>query len=298
MSKNCVYSELLPDFITGNLTKKDSHAITNHIKECEQCQKDLEFWQLLSSEMNEMNQQIEPPELLRDQILIKIREPRNFLHSVRHTFLLIQTQSRFIHHEIWLTSFLIMVLGILAGLISGHSEILRILIPFISALTLAIIYTPDKDPAFELVLALPNSPRQILLARMVLTYSFNFVLAFCANLCLMDIMPDVIFGQAILDWLGPMMFLSALALVLSIYLGFEIAIFISYSIWLLQFAAEFISKNMQEIFTQQILNLLESFNLLWNEPQLLLILAAGFLAFTIVQVNHRPVKFDRDALNI
>jgi hypothetical protein len=227
-----------------------------------------------------------------------IRTPGDIASNIKHAFLLIQTQAKFIRHEIWLTSLLIMALGIIAGLISKHTEIMRILIPFVSAMCLAIIYTPDADPSFELILASPNSPRQILLARMVLTYGFNLVLAFLANICLIDLIPGGLLGQVILGWMGPMMFLSALALVLSLYFGFELAIFASYSVWLLQFATEFIFDNMQEVFTQQILNLISAFNQIWDEPYLLLMLSAVLTIFAIIQVNNKTIKLDRKTLNI
>jgi hypothetical protein len=50
-------------------------------------------------------------------------------------------------------------------------------------------------------------------------------------------MPAGFFGSVILGWLGPLTFLSALALVLSMWAGTGTALVISYTAWMLQWVS-------------------------------------------------------------
>jgi hypothetical protein len=54
-------------------------------------------------------------------------------------------------------------------------------------------------------------------------------------LALLLIIPPELLGTLILGWLGPMTFLSALALLLPLWIGTGNAIGIAYGLWLLQY---------------------------------------------------------------
>lgn len=287
MTKNCAYSGSLVEYINETLSKAQRLEIERHLETCESCQNDLGFWTTISDELQHEYEEISAPDDLFIQTLVKIRNDRGSGAILKRAFLLLKTQLRIIRQEIWLTSFLVTVLEVIAGMISGHGEIIQLLSPFVSAACLAQIYTPELDPAMEVEFASPTSPRQILLSRIVLSYGYNLLLAFTAHVCLYGFVQNAFIWEIILGWLGPMTFLSALALVLSMSFGMNMAIIISSSIWLFRILFSNYLGNIQEFFTDKVYGLILSINALWDEPGILLLLSLGLMAIAIIQVGRK-----------
>jgi hypothetical protein len=171
--------------------------------------------------------------------------------------------------------------------LSGHAEAVRVLSPLVAAAGLAVIYGPEYDPAVELALATPTSPRQILLARLTLVYGYNLLLAMTASLGLLAMVPVEMLGQLILGWLGPMTFLSALALVLSLWIGTANAIAIAYGGWLLQIMAGGMLFSPEALISAQAMPLLAVYRQFWNSPILLLALALVLVCCAIWQAGKQ-----------
>jgi hypothetical protein len=83
-----------------------------------------------------------------------------------------------------------------------------------------------------MALATPTSPWQILVARLALVFGYNLVLALAASLALLPVLPGSLLGSLILGWLGPMTFLSAVALAFSFWLGNDGTIAVTYPAWI------------------------------------------------------------------
>ena len=134
---------------------------------------------------------------------------------------------------------LVIGLGFIAALIAEQAGFVYALAPLIAAACVSLIYGPENDPAYELTLSTPTSPRQILLARLVLVFGYNLALVIVAMLALLPALPDQqpVLGTLALTWLAPMTFLSAAALALSLWIGATNAISITYVAWLAQFLA-------------------------------------------------------------
>jgi hypothetical protein len=120
------------------------------------------------------------------------------------------------------------------ALLVNNVVALRILAPLVTAASLAVLYGPEHDPAAELTLSTPTSPWKILLARVTLVFGYNLVLGVAVSLLLQAFIPVNLNGL-ILSWLAPMTFLSALALVLSLWIGTANALLVAYAGWLAQF---------------------------------------------------------------
>jgi hypothetical protein len=65
--------------------------------------------------------------------------------------------------------------------------------------------------------------------------AYNLLLAVAATLGLLFFVPPGLLGTLILGWLGPLAFLSALALLLSLWFGTSRAVAIAYGLWFLQY---------------------------------------------------------------
>ena len=80
-----------------------------------------------------------------------------------------------------------------------------------------MLYDSDTAHHMEIEAATPASTRLILLARLVLVFSFNLGLSLTGSVVLSIAHTEVSLWLLVLSWLGPMAFLSALAFFLSVY---------------------------------------------------------------------------------
>lgn len=134
--------------------------------------------------------------------------------------LLLQAQLRVVRSEIWLASSVIWLLG-LGVTLAFQQPLTEGALPFVllaplgAALGMAFIYGPAVDPALELELALPVSPRRVLLARFVLVFGLNLGLGLIGSGLLAAVRAELSFWPLVQTWLAPMACLSALALLLT-----------------------------------------------------------------------------------
>jgi hypothetical protein len=155
--------------------------------------------------------------------------------SLGRTLSLLRAQAYLIQSEMWPTSAAVMALGVIVALLSNHVEALSFLAPLVAAASLAMLYGPEHDPAHELVLSTPTSTWKILLARLSVVSAYNLLLALLAGLAMLLIVPPHLLGLIILGWLAPMACLSALALLLSLWIGAANAVTLAYTLWVIQY---------------------------------------------------------------
>jgi hypothetical protein len=137
---------------------------------------------------------------------------------LRFAWLLLQAQLKVVRREIWAASLLVMALGTLIALppVSADSTWpMALFAPIVAATGVAFIYGPLVDPALEIELATPVSPRLVLLARLVLVFGFDLALGLVASVALAMLNADLSFWPLVMSWLAPMAFLSALAFLLT-----------------------------------------------------------------------------------
>ena len=139
-------------------------------------------------------------------------------------WLLLGSQLRVVHREIWLGSALVMALGTLVTLAAYHSPApgglpLVLVAPLVTALGTAYLFGPEGQGSLELELAAPASPRLILLARLSLLFGFNLILGLLGSAALAGLHAEVLLWPLVRVWLAPMACLSALAFLLSVLLA-------------------------------------------------------------------------------
>jgi hypothetical protein len=133
---------------------------------------------------------------------------------------LLRAQMRVVQQEIWLASALVMALGLFVTLTNPHDTLLEeapfvLIAPLVAALGIAFLYGPAAEPAMEIELATPVSPRLVVLARLLLVFAFDLALALLSSVALIVAQSNWSLWPLVSVWLAPMTFLAALAFLLS-----------------------------------------------------------------------------------
>lgn len=229
------FETLLPLYAAGQLSETERAEIEAHLPVCADCQADLQLWQAVSGEIGRTNRALVAPPDLAELALEQTHAPNRLTVAGLRAWQLLHAQAFLVQREMWPAAALVMLMGVGVALIAERASVLYFLAPLMAASTLAMLHGPENDPALELSLATQTSPWKILLARLSLVSGYNLLLCLAASLIMLFILPPGLLGTLILGWLGPLTFLSALALLLSIWLGTSQAITITYSLWLLQY---------------------------------------------------------------
>ena len=247
MNEHEKMKELIPFYAAGTLSDEERAQIAQHLQQCSDCREELQLWQSVSQEIRTSDRSMRAPELRQ----VPVRK------SARHlwkAWYILRSQVALIRREIWVSSALVSLLGIIVALLMETVNAIYFLAPFISAAGVAYIYGMQNDPALELTLATPVSAQQILMARLALVFGYNILLTFSSSLLILFIHGQVAqFSWAVLlDWMAPMAFLSSLALFCSLLWGSVNAVMVAYSLWVIkgimpelefsgQYAAGFVS---------------------------------------------------------
>lgn len=209
-------------------------------------------------------------------------------HPLAGLFLLLRRQAALVRQGIWAASLIVLTLGvILTFLFPGtgvNSSLLALAAPVVAAGGIALVYGPENDPATELELATPVSPALILLARLVLVYGYDLALALIASVALWLAPDHLMLSQLILAWLAPMLFLSALALALSVIVNSQMAMIIAFSLWGLHLITQLRGPGLfpdVAAFTDA----------LWSNQTLLYVLAAVCFALALLRATRQEQRY-------
>ncbi len=295
MNDHIEITELLPLYVSGALDASQAKAVEEHLAACAECRSDLELWKSVSIAIQTGNRSVRAPEGLADRALAGIRlqnqEKTSFLQKPSHAWQLLKSQVPLVNREIWPASALVIALGYVTALVSEKSGFLYALAPLIAAACVSLIYGPENDPSYELALSTPTSPRQVLLARLVLVFGYNLGLVLVAALGLIPLLSQqpagLLLGPLLLAWLAPMTLLSAAALLLSLWTGAPNAISITYAAWLIQLVAGPLRSPQSPVYqSPAMMKFLAAYQTFWQSPWLLLSLAALLLVTAIWQAGR------------
>jgi hypothetical protein len=281
-------------YAAGQLSQADAATLEAHLHECPACREELAFWQSLAGEIHTSNAEITAPAGLAEDALQRIHTQaapesrpmffRRLLRPCRHAFSLLRAQAYLVKRELWPASAGVMALGVILGLISNHAEAMSFIAPLVAAASLVSLYGPEHDPAFELTLATPTSAWKILLARLSVVSAYNLLLALLASLAMLLIVPPELLVMITLGWLAPMAFLSALALLLSLWMSTSSAIGIAYGLWLFQYMKlSAVFGNWQYSARWDLY--LDAYRNFWQSPGLLLILSLVLLVIGLLSTR-------------
>jgi hypothetical protein len=240
---------LLPEFVAGRLSAVESDRVRRHLDGCSDCRLELRAWQETSAAARERYgpAAVAVPERLAELVVGRVaeeaaaRRSRPALplrHRLRWLGQLVASQVPLVRREIWPASTVVMAIGAAVSLTTAGrggaipGTALALLAPLAAALGIATIYGEENDPALELALASPTSPRLIVLARLVLVLAWDLGLAAAASMVLAVANGPAVFVPLVSLWLGPMLLLGCLALFLSLFIHSSLAIAAASVLWI------------------------------------------------------------------
>ena len=175
---------------------------------------------------------------------------------MRYLAALVLAEARLIRLAVPVASALVMALGVALVLLqaatSGNlrgaaanttvdagdraSLVLALIAPIVAAAAVAGTYRSRRDPAAELVAATPTSGRLLLLVRIALVFSYDFVLAVAASgmLTATGAAGTASLNALVGAWLGPMVLLSSLSLLIAVRFGPDVALGTAVGLWALR----------------------------------------------------------------
>jgi hypothetical protein len=146
-----------------------------------------------------------------------------------------------VQYEIWAASAIVMGLGILVTLATSLSNASDSALPLVSiapiaaAAGIAFLYGPMVDPALEIEMTLPISPRQVMVARLALVFGFNLILGLIGSAILSIFRTGISFLPLVSAWLAPMTFLASLAfLMITLTLDSGLSLLVCLGLWIVQ----------------------------------------------------------------
>jgi hypothetical protein len=278
------YEEWLPLYVVGQLSELDRAEMQLHLDTCPECQADLTMWKAVSREIVETSRAVTAPPRLDERALERIHAPSSLRRAFLQAFNLLYAQAYLVRREMWPASAIVMAIGVVVAFLLGKVEIIRFIAPLAAAASLAAIFGPEHDPASELTLATPTSPWKVLLARLTLVHGYNLLLALVASLFLLTLVSPEMLGALILGWLGPMTFLSALALLLSLWIGAGNSIAIAYGLWAIQFPRYELVVSPSTAAAW--LPVLEAYRHFWGSPLLLIGMGLLLLVLALWSAGH------------
>lgn len=284
--------ELLPFYAADTLGPEERRAVEEHLAVCADCRAELEFWTEVGSTIVKDNLAIPaPPAHLLDSALARVHDSSSA--PWKWAWQLLWAQVALLRREIWLASAFVMAIGYFIAVLGAPAgaavNAIEVLAPFVAAAGVGMIYGADNDPAIEVTLATPTSPRQVLLARLALVFGYDLMLSLLATIGLLAVVPVDLLGGIILTWLGPMTLLSALALFLSVSIGTGNAIAAASLLWLSRWILH--SAPGQASYSVQVGSSLMSLGIayesLWSNPLWLMVIAAALTIATLMIVGKQ-----------
>ncbi len=275
MNEHQYFTERLPLYAAGRLGIPERAEIERHLQTCAGCRADLQLWRAVGSEVAASSGAAPVLPALAEGALRQIHAPSPLRRTFFQAAGLLRAQAYLVRREMWPASALIMGMSVIVAILSGKVEVIRFIAPLVAAASLAAIYGPEHDPASELTLATPTSPWKVLLARLTLVHAYNLLLSLAASLLLLPVISPDLLGRLILGWLGPMTFLSALALLLSLWIGASTSVAIAYGLWLIQYPRYELSLSPDTVW----MKVLEVYRQFWGSP--LMLIGVGVLLLII-----------------
>lgn len=230
----------LLEYATGALEPAERAEVEGHLAGCAECRAGVAAWRALGDTGHDP---APPGPDLVHRVLLRSAlsgPPPATRRPAWFSFALLRAEARLVRPAVPIASALVMALGVgLAATAKGSAgQVLALVAPVVAALGIAGLYGPRRDPAFEVVAAAPTAPALILLTRIALVFGYDLVLALAASGVLAALGADPGGVFALVDaWLGPMALLSALSLVLAVWIGADAAAGVAVVLWSLRVLA-------------------------------------------------------------
>ena len=284
-------TDLLPAHANGTLGSREQEGVREHLLGCPSCRAKLASWEAMRGATAALSAALPPPpEGILERVWERVGEEdvagggrREARARLSLAWQLLRGQVPLVRCGIWAASAFTMALGCVVALLAAGpahgGEVLAVFAPVVAAVGVAFLYGPENDPSLELALSTPTPPRLVLLARLVLVYGYDLALALVATAVLV-LATDGVGAWALISlWIGPMLFLSALALLFSLLLGANAAVLVAMGLWATKLAVASGTGG-----TPAFERGAEFLNAFWRTEPVLLPLAAVLLAAAMLCV--------------
>lgn len=235
--------ELLPAYLNGTLDTLTNTMVEQHISDCGSCQHECDVWKTIQqATIFAVEESMPLPSVtVLDNIFMEIAGEKDEQHVysssssrqtlaklLSHCWLVFKGQIAVLHKSIWSASALIMGLACILLLsrttsTSTASILLTLFTSVIGTSGTAFIYGPQSDTGYELLLSTPTSPRLVMFSRMALVLGYDIALALLVSIVLVVARGEHL-AQLVQLWLGPLLLLSSLSLLISLFFGSIIAL--------------------------------------------------------------------------
>lgn len=217
--------DLLPFYINGNLPPVERQQIDVHLEQCRECRAALGEWQALAQAVQASLPKPKPASpslspLVRAQLTRRLP----LKQALAATFNLVWAQRVFVRQGVFIpTISVVVLLGALAAnawqALGSEWAVMPLFagVPLLALLAVAFVYNLDDDPALEIVGAMPTAPGTLIYARLTFTLGSLALLATLGTLSLAW-SGKVNLVEMVAAWLAPMLWLSGLTTLLSLYL--------------------------------------------------------------------------------
>ena len=232
-------TDALAEYAAGVLDAPEQTTVETHLAGCPSCRAELRGWTAVAAAT------VAPAPPSSDAVVraaltraaLAPQAPPAARRGLRFAAQLLRAELRLVRPSVWLASMLVMVCAVAAVAVGDHgaaAPMLSLVAPLVAVAGVAGVYGPQRDPAFEALAATATSPRLVLLARVTLVFGYDLALAIAASVVLKVAAPQVGLVELVIAWLGPMTLLSALSLVLAMWIGPNVAIAVATGLWLLR----------------------------------------------------------------
>ena len=299
-------------FVNRTLPPEEQAEVVAHLATCTACQEEVGAWTALRQAMRSVAAQAPEPraDLLRlierrldveldakpaPQATPGVWLRRQLYHSrgvlaVAGQHLL--AQAWLIRRDLfWAPLFIVPIVVVLALLPIPAAQAMgavALLAALLAAIGMAVLYGQQVDPAREIALATPTSPRLVLGVRCLVVFGYDALLNCGLILPFLAWRGSVTPGWFVTNWLAPLCCLSAIALLLSILLNASAAALACVLLWMLRLlsgvqALLLGGATLPQTFWQQ------QYEAFWRQGPLLFVIAglACALAFGLVERKER-----------
>jgi hypothetical protein len=239
--------ELLAEYAAGTLDPAQRTKVADHLAGCTDCCAELAGWAALAAAAGPVPGPADVPSgpdlVYRVMVRSMQSEPPALRRRSRFSWALALAEVRLLRLPVLVASALVMALGVVLAAMHAPADgwagdILALVAPIVAAVGISGVYGPQRDPVFEVVAATPTSQRLILLIRITLVFGYDLALALTASVVVAAVGADAPgLRELVVAWLGPMALLSALCLVLVVWVGADVAMGAALVLWSLRVLA-------------------------------------------------------------
>jgi len=234
-------TDALAEYAAGVLTDLEAAPVEAHLIGCPSCRAALAGWTAVAEATAAPgNKPPSPASVVRAALTRASLAPQALpVRKRRLGFVgqLLRAELRLVRSSVWLASLLVMGCAVALAAVGGNgagATVLSLVAPLVAFAGVAGVYGPERDPAFEALAATVTSPRLVLLARVTLVLGYDLALAVAASAVVRLAAPQVGLVDLITGWLGPMTLLSALSLLLAMWIGPNVSMAVAASLWVLR----------------------------------------------------------------